>query len=256
MMIHAETLGAGPELVMVHGWGMHGGVWRDFAEQLAGFARVTLIDLPGHGLSALEGSFSRAAIGPELAQVVPRRAVWLGWSLGVLFALDQAERAPHRVSGTILVAGTPRFVADQDWPGMSLDRLDQFGRDLENDYVATATRFIALQTAGMDDARSAARLLARKIAERPSPQPVALRGGLAMLRHDDLRATLSDHAAPTLALLGERDRLVPIELERALPRLAPRAECQVLKGAAHLPFFTHRNDVVEAIRCFLAKIEP
>ena len=33
--IHRQTFGKGKPIVLVHGWAMHGGIWRGFAEQLA-----------------------------------------------------------------------------------------------------------------------------------------------------------------------------------------------------------------------------
>ncbi|MEZ5623317.1 MAG: alpha/beta fold hydrolase [Nitrosomonas sp.] len=51
--MHCEILGNGPDLVLLHGWAMHGGVWRGVREQLAMKYRVHLFDLPGHGLSPM-----------------------------------------------------------------------------------------------------------------------------------------------------------------------------------------------------------
>ena len=51
MKLYTETLGAGPDLVLLHGWGLHAGVWESTAAELAKSWRVTLVDLPGHGRS-------------------------------------------------------------------------------------------------------------------------------------------------------------------------------------------------------------
>jgi pimeloyl-[acyl-carrier protein] methyl ester esterase len=52
MSLHVETLGSGAPLVLLHGWGMHGGVWTDVAQQLAEEFCVHVVDLPGHGFSS------------------------------------------------------------------------------------------------------------------------------------------------------------------------------------------------------------
>jgi pimeloyl-[acyl-carrier protein] methyl ester esterase len=52
MSLHIESEGAGPDLVLLHGWAMHGGIWRDVREQLARHFRLHLVDLPGHGFSS------------------------------------------------------------------------------------------------------------------------------------------------------------------------------------------------------------
>ncbi len=56
-MLHVEVTGSGAPLVLLHGWGMHGGVWTDVAAQLAQDFRVHSVDLPGHGAErAVAGS--------------------------------------------------------------------------------------------------------------------------------------------------------------------------------------------------------
>ena len=49
--LHIHTIGKGPDLVMLHGWGMHAGVWRLVSTSLAANFRVHTVDLPGHGQS-------------------------------------------------------------------------------------------------------------------------------------------------------------------------------------------------------------
>ena len=49
--LYVHTAGAGPEVVLAHGWGMHSGVWENVAEALIDDCRVTVVDLPGHGYS-------------------------------------------------------------------------------------------------------------------------------------------------------------------------------------------------------------
>jgi pimeloyl-[acyl-carrier protein] methyl ester esterase len=63
MALHVETFGSGPDLVLLHGWGMHGGVWGDFALRLAEHHRVHAIDLPGHGYSGWLTSLTQLACG-------------------------------------------------------------------------------------------------------------------------------------------------------------------------------------------------
>jgi pimeloyl-ACP methyl ester carboxylesterase len=52
MNLFVESRGRGPDVVMLHGWGLHGGVFDRVASQLADRFCVHLVDLPGHGASA------------------------------------------------------------------------------------------------------------------------------------------------------------------------------------------------------------
>jgi pimeloyl-[acyl-carrier protein] methyl ester esterase len=35
MSVHIEMVGRGPDLALIHGWGMHGGVWDGVRDALA-----------------------------------------------------------------------------------------------------------------------------------------------------------------------------------------------------------------------------
>lgn len=251
--LHTESFGAGPDLVMLHGWAMHSGVWRDFAERLADRVRITLIDLPGHGLSGEIEDFSLDSVVAALADAAPDHAYWLGWSLGALFASGIAVRWPERVRGVVLMAGSPRFVSAPDWPGVAPDLLAQVAANLEANYEGTLKRFIALQGFGLEDARAVVRDMELRLGECDPPLPGALRGGLRVLQQADLRDGLRRSGIPALTLLGARDRLVPREIGPALQALAPNAEARVLEGAAHLPFATHPEAAASLILDFVRR---
>ena len=249
--LHAETLGTGPELVMLHGWSMHGGVLRDFAERLATDFQVTLLDLPGHGLSPPLAEYTLERVTEALLAAAPANAHWLGWSLGALLALAVAERQPERVRSLTLLAGTPRFTAADAWPGVNADLLNQMAIDLERDYEGTVRRFIGLQTFGQDNARGLAKALQARLDERPPAIASALRGGLELLRNADQRESLAGFLGPVQALLGGRDRLVPRLLGGHLQILRPDLVLHELPRAAHLPFWTHPDETVARISAFL-----
>lgn len=251
--LHTETFGTGPNLVMVHGWAMHGGVWREFAERLAERARVTLIDLPGHGRSGNLDDFSLERVADALAEAAPERACWLGWSLGALLAVACAERHPHRVGGLLLMAGSPRFVAEPDWPGVAPAALERVALELETNFGFTLKRFIGLQTHGLENARQLAKRIGAALDECDPPEASALRGGLGILRRADLRGALRRAACPSLAMLGAHDRLVPKEAGAALKALVPGIETHVLATAAHLPFATHPEETADLILDFVGR---
>ena len=249
--LRIESFGAGPKLVLVHGWAMHSGVWRDFAERLAERVRVSMIDLPGHGSSGGIEDFSLNSVAAALAEAAPAEAHWLGWSLGALIALKISELHPERVRSVILMAGSPRFVAAPDWPGLEPAWLAQIATNLEADFLGTLKRFIGLQTFGLDNARALARHIEARLAERPPPEPGALRGGLRILQETDLRSALRRSTGPRLAVLGAHDRLVPKAVASKLQALTPGIETQVLEAAAHLPFATHPHDTAALILDFI-----
>jgi len=251
--LHTETRGQGPELVLLHGWGMNAAVWQPVADILAERYRVTLIELPGHGGSEYDSTLSRLDHWTSAClQAAPQQATWIGWSLGGQLAQRAALLAPQRIDRLVLVASSPRFVVDQGWPhAMSLLTLKQFARALLRDHHQTLERFLSLQVQGDEAARETLRLLRKEIAQRREANPTALEHGLDLLRDVDLRDQLRQIRCPVLWLLGERDTLVPADLGDDLEALMPQAEVLILQGCAHAPFLSHPRQCLRALDHFL-----
>src|SRR5262249_54967637 len=134
--MHIAHSGQGPDLVLIHGWAMHGGIFAPLTELLQRRFTLHVADLPGHGFShdeTIDPDLPRVA--DELAAQVPR-AVWIGWSLGGLVALSAALRHREQVRGVVAMASSPRFLAADDWPGVALESFEQFEAGLRDDYRA------------------------------------------------------------------------------------------------------------------------
>ena len=97
MSISVEQFGQGPDLVLLHGWGMNGAVWHGIAQQLAPHYRVHLVDLPGFGNSLLadEVDYSLPWLAEQVAAILPQKCHLLGWSLGGLVASQLALTHPR-----------------------------------------------------------------------------------------------------------------------------------------------------------------
>ncbi|MEA3278557.1 MAG: pimeloyl-ACP methyl ester esterase BioH [Pseudomonadota bacterium] len=249
-----DPQGGGPELVLLHGWGMNAAVWETLAPAFGDVRRQSRIELPGHGASPFEqGHDNLAAWAQACLEAAPEQAVWVGWSLGGLVALQAALQAPERIAALILVTATPRFVRASDWStAVPAQTLEQFHTSLVADPAPALERFLALQVRGSDEARTTLRALRREIARRPSPDPSALALGLDLLREEDLRGRLAEVTCPTLWLFGERDTLVPAAAAEGVASLLPQARLRVIPGAAHAPFLSHPQETTAEIAEFLA----
>ncbi|WP_435627478.1 pimeloyl-ACP methyl ester esterase BioH [Candidatus Ferrigenium straubiae] len=260
--MHVETQGSGAPLLLIHGWGMHGGMWGDVVEQLAEHFRVLAVDLPGHGFSVGRDS-SRCDVGmnpdllidsivDELAAQFDEPLAVCGWSLGGQIALSWAQRYPQQIDRLILVASTPCFVRRPGWEcGMAQETLAEFAAALQQDYALTLRRFLALQVRGSDNERELLAALRSALMSRGEPDLGALWAGLEILRDCDLRDALPGMAQPTLVICGERDTLTPPQASRYLAAHLPDARRVEVRGAAHAPFLSHPDEFMKHLMSFL-----
>lgn len=251
MALFTHTVGSGPDLFLVHGWGMNSAVWEGFAAALSGDFRVTAVDLPGHGFSAPRGVFSLSDAVDAALEVAPAHGVWLGWSLGGMVALEAAACFPKRVRALVLMASSPRFVAAPAWPGMDASVLEQFAADLAADSRGTLLRFLALVARGAEPESDTLRVLRRRFAVAPPPDPSALQAGLDILRYADLRPRLGDLVVPAMAVFGERDMLVPSSVAPLLSEALFRGRVVTVPGAGHAPFLSHPARCAGLLRAFI-----
>lgn len=253
MNLHVERHGNGPDLVLLHGWGLHSGVWSELLPALAARHRVHAIDLPGHGHSAAIAAHGFDAAVEQVARLVPERSIVCGWSLGGLVAQRLARLRPGKVRALALVSTTPCFVERDGWPhAMKASTFEAFATGLREDRDATLARFVRLNALHGARGREAIRAFTRRLEERGTPSAAALGAMLQWLRDVDLRDDLPALAVPALVIHGARDALTPVAAGRRLAAALPCAILQEVPDAAHLPFFTHRDLFVKALESFVA----
>ena len=245
------TLGEGPDLVMIHGWAMHGGIFAPLSERLSRDFRLHLVDLPGHGHNReyQPGALDPAAVARAVAAATPP-AIWLGWSLGGLVAQRAALDLPRQVQGLIEIASSPCFVRTQNWThGVPASIFREFGSGLVAAFRPAIERFLALETLGSANAQEELRELKVHVFERGDPSEQALLDGLGILDRSDHRDELASLHAPSLWIAGRRDRLVPAAAMQWAA--AQSGQGQYLEiSAGHAPFLSHADEVAAAILAF------
>lgn len=248
-----------PDLVLIHGWGLHGSVWHDVVSELGKDFTVHCVDLPGHGNSPLlEEQYDleniATAVASALSLITMNNIHLLGWSFGGMVATQMALNSPHWIDKLILVATNLRFTRDDDWlTAMDPDVLDSFADMLEHDYEKTLERFFALQLLGLPDQKTILKNLRQRLIYKREPDIRALRGGLAILREADLREDARGLSQSVQLIMGEKDKLVPIEAAEKIAKYIPSAGVVKFPKTGHAPFLTHPTQFVDAIRLHLSQ---
>jgi len=252
MSIFVQTFGSGADLVLIHGWGFHAGIWDEqFRTTLIQWGyRLHLVDLPGHGNSPAFGE-NIDDWACAISEVIPPGATWLGWSLGGMVSLAAATLFPAKIGALITICSAPRFVSGADWrSGINPAVLAAFGAELQENWRNSVMRFLTLQDR-LDNNDVIRQLRSTVFAHPPTPAGLAI--GLKILQKTDLRTRLSKINCPTLFILGNRDHFFPGTLAEDLVQLRPDWRISVLAAAGHIPFLTLRRELFAELADFLAE---
>jgi pimeloyl-ACP methyl ester carboxylesterase len=244
--------GAGPAVVLIHGWTLDLESWDTQAVALADDFRVVRYDRRGFGLSGGEPGF--ASDVQDLAMLLDRlqltKPALVGMSQGARIVLAFGMCHPERISGLVLDGPPDDLTADgsaaegefllEDYRRMVRERgLDAFRREWRAHPLMRLHRPNAAALALVD--RMLARYPARDLQGPAAPTPRADAGAVARL------------ALPVLVVNGALDTAARLRAGEALARTLPVAERVVLAGAGHLPNLDDAGAYNEALRSFLRR---
>jgi len=243
MRWHVQTLGTGPDLLLVHGTGASTHSWRGLAPLLAARWTVTSFDLPGHGFTrgvpaggmSLTGMSS--AVGALLHALSLRPVLAVGHSAGaaivVRMALDREleARALISLNGALLpfnhlqgmmfpplaklLAALPFAPQVFSWGARDRSAVERL-------IAGTGSR---LDAAGVD------------LYQRLVRSPAHIAGVMQMMAQWNLDGLVRDLPrlhTPLIQFVGARDRTVPPGVAMRVRALLPAARVITLPGLGHL----------------------
>lgn len=249
--LHIESMGHGPDLVLLHGWAMHSGIWNGIQDQLMQQFRLHLVDLPGHGLSPACEPGTLNHLVEIIAEILPERCMLGGWSLGGQIAMELALCKPQRVQKLVLISTTPCFAKRDDWEsGMERKLLQLFLENLKLNYAATINRFLTLQMSGDRDASKILSQLRKHFFQRAEPDPGALEKGLGILQQSDLRDRVAAIQQPVLLLHGKNDVITHSAAADWMHQQLPQSQRVMFAHCGHAPFLSYPEQFVTCLNEF------
>lgn len=260
LSIAYQVFGAGEvNLVLIPGWASNvENIWTlsefaAFADKLAQFARVILLDRRGTGLSdpvvnppTLEERMDdvRAVID---AAGWDRATIW-GISEGGPMAMMFAATYPHRVPALVLYGTFARFSRAEDYP-------HGYPQEVNEKWVAalsatwgTGELSRSFAPSLVTDA-SVMRHLARL--ERMAMSPGTARKLFGLLTQTDVRHVLASIRVPTLILHRVGDQPVRVGHARYMAERIASAKYVELPGRDHLPWLGDVDALLGEVREFL-----
>jgi 2-succinyl-6-hydroxy-2,4-cyclohexadiene-1-carboxylate synthase len=243
-MLHRVVEGAGPRVVLVHGFTQTLASWAPVAADLALDHEVVRVDAPGHGGS---GEVRADLVeGARLLGEAGGRATYVGYSMGGRLALRLALDRPDRVQRLILIGAT----AGIDDATERADRRasdEALARSIESDGVeAFLRRWLALPlfaglTPTADD-------LAARHANTAAGLASSLRLAGTAAMDPPWWPDLYRIDAPTLVLAGEHDAKFTSLAHRLVDAIGENATFEPVAACGHAAHLQHPAEVAAMIR--------
>lgn len=250
--VRGADRGAGPAVVLVHGWKGSHRLWDATAVELVARGhRVVAFDLRGMGESDKPRSaYDFDVFSDDLVELLERHALddvtLVGWSMGCTVVLRHLERGAARVGRAVLLNGPLRLTRADDFPhAMPAEQLDAYLQAMTSDWPRSERAFQA-ESLWRPDPATVDWLTAIAL---QTPLDVALTAVRAQARLD-MRDAVRRAAVPLLAAYGRHDPYYPVTLGEWIAEAAPDGRAVVFERSAHGTPFEQAADFAETVAGF------
>ncbi len=239
-------------VVLLHGYLESMMVWEDFVPYIYKSVRVVTLDLPGHGISIVEGEvhsmeFLATVVHDGLLALGIERCCVVGHSMGGYVALAMCELYPEFIEGVVLLSSTPNTdTAEKQENRLREIALVRAGKKETLAQVAPAAGFAPENRTRMKDYIADL----REIVHITEDQGViALLAGMSSRR--DQNEMLRNLDSPQLFILGKKDDYIPYEVAQQIVGGHPQASVVWLENSGHMGYMEEPMATADAILNFI-----
>ncbi len=258
-MSYAEA-GAGPPIVLVHGWAANGTFFSDLSVELAKSHSVYTLTLRGHpGSPPGDAPLTIETLADDIAHFFEtldlKNAIALGWSMGAMALWAAVPRIGARLSGIVVEDMSPRLVNDASWAhgissGYSAADVSGTVSEIEADWPTYVSRFAPrLFAPSMREA--CPELEAWAAGEMAKADPHAMAAFWSSMATQDFRAALTRITTPMLVIHGGDSQVYDDGATAFVAQTAPNAKRVVIEGAGHVPHLEAPDDFLNHIEAFV-----
>lgn len=242
--LHYEVSGAGPVVLLSHGYSATSGMWRGQVEALSRTHKVVTWDMRGHGQSdypADPGLYTQAATVDDMAAILDavgaKSAVVGGLSLGGYMSLAFYVKYPARVQALLIIDTGPGFKKDES---------------------REAWNKTALETARALEAEGLARLKSRSAEmagamHRSADGLIKAARGMLTQRDASVINALPEVRVPSLVVVGAEDKPFLAAADYMAAKI-PVAKKVVIANAGHAANIDQPAAFNAAVSSFLADL--
>ena len=248
-------VGAGPPIVLIHGYPFNRSLWTEQTEALNSKYRVVAPDLRGFGESdSSEGTATMARMAEDVAALMDalaiEQAVIGGLSMGGYVALAFARMFPARVKA--LVLADTRAQADSEEGKQT--RHQQAEKALSEGMAGIADAMLP-KLLTPDTVSKRPELVKRvrdmMLKTKPGGAAAAL---LGMAERDDQTDFISSIRVPALILVGREDAITPVADSEKMQSRIEGSRLVVIENAGHVSNLEQTEQFNDALLGFLSTV--
>ncbi len=239
--LNVEKAGAGPPLVLLHGFTGSAASWAPFSELLNERFTTVAIDIVGHGHSDKprdRGHYQMNQVAADLVKAVGLvgfpHAHWLGYSMGGRTALCVAANHPGNVAKLVLIGASPGLPTEQE--RLARRNSDEaIAQHIESAGVPAFVNYWERLPLFATQSRLPSEVQERIRAGRLRNDPVGLVNslrGMGTGSQPALHDRLPTIVMSTLLLAGEQDTKY-LAIGQEMAAAMPRARLLAVPGAGH-----------------------
>jgi 3-oxoadipate enol-lactonase len=245
----------GPVLVLSHTLATSRAMWRPQIPHLARRYRVVSYDMRGHGESAAPDypysleMLSEDVIGVLDSLGVERPAIFLGISIGGMIGQALALRHPARFRAFILASTSSRMPPEGQ--AMLDQRIEAVPKDgLEGQVQGTLERWLSPEFRAR--APETTKWVADMIRATPAAGFIGCGRAIQKLDYTD---QLSQVAAPTLIIAGEKDPGAPVAAAQAMHERIKGSRLEIIPNCLHQTPIEAPDRFNQIVDAFLAQVK-
>jgi esterase len=253
MELYSETLGTGPDLVILHGLLGSGDNWRSIGKSLSDHYRVHLLDLPNHGRSPWVEQQSYPVFADAVTDWITSNGIestaLLGHSMGGKVAMQMALNGPPSTIDKLIVVD----IAPRAYPPHHQDIF----KALASADPAEFNNRRDVDEALKDGIETAAiRQFILKSLYRDEQGKMAWRFNLNALQ-DQYESIATEPGfehtfdGPTLFIKGMNSDYIQSSDQQAIMERFPSATAKIIEGAGHWPHAEKQTAFLKILEKFL-----
>lgn len=257
--------GSGRPLVLLHGWGMRGAVFKAQVDALCGRFRVIVPDLRGHGDSSrLEAGQGLETLVDDVAELLASmnlsNAILVGWSMGAMVAWGVMHGTEaRRISGLVTIDMVPRLLNDDSWKfglrlGNDASVFAKAVHRMRSDWRGFAKVFVPrIFASGKTDSNKQA--IDRMVATVQSGHGDSMAGLWTSMAEQDFCSQLAEIKVPVLVTYGKLSQLYCEAASEWLAAVLPNARRVGFANSGHAPHLEEPDLFNREIEIFIDEIE-